>query len=318
MSCLTPIWLNETSERFGQYVPCGKCAACLEGRRAVWTFRMMKENQEATTGYFITLTYDEDNLPMIDQWNWTVATLYKKDLQDFFKRLRANLMKYGIVTETKFFKKLKSGKWAPKIRYFACGEYGKKGDRPHYHIILWNFPDYFVDYDPICKKKYSDLIDETWSKGIVDIGEVEQASCHYVAKYTLDSLQNTWRDSDFRERPFAVMSRKPGIGLNYANDEKIKNHFISSKVNYALIEGNFKQPLGRYLKEKIFSDDVKALREVGRRSREYAIKRKEKEEEILKGYREGDSAERSYLQAKREQRKNADRKVKRNLKNNKL
>ena len=27
-----------------------------------------------------------------------------------------------------------------ELRYFAVAEYGHKTGRPHYHVILWNFP----------------------------------------------------------------------------------------------------------------------------------------------------------------------------------
>ena len=61
---------------------------------------------------FITLTYNNNNLPKY-------KSLVKKELQDFFKRLRK---KYG-----------------EGIRYYACGEYGPKGKRPHYHAIIFGW-----------------------------------------------------------------------------------------------------------------------------------------------------------------------------------
>ena len=62
---------------------------------------------------FVTLTYNNDNLPYNE--NAILPTLRKKDLQMFFKRLRSRI---------------------DKIKYFACGEYGDVTQRPHYHMIL--------------------------------------------------------------------------------------------------------------------------------------------------------------------------------------
>lgn len=48
---------------------------------------------------------------------------YYKDFQDFFKRLRINLLRnYGITD---------------KIDFFGCSEYGAKTKRPHFHAVLF-------------------------------------------------------------------------------------------------------------------------------------------------------------------------------------
>lgn len=318
------MWLNETDERkVGQYVACGKCYYCLQKKRNIWTNRMMQEDKGAESSYFITLTYDQANIPLIDQWNWSVGTLYKKDLQLFLKRLRQNLKRYG-TEESRWFKTTISydNNWDekktinPKLRYFACGEYGKKGDRPHYHIIMWNLPDYFVDYDPINKVLWSELIEDTWGKGQVDIGKVEQASCHYVAKYTLDPLVSQWGLHDNRERPFAEMSRKPGIGQNYVTDE-IKKYFSNNKNCYSLGEGNIKKPLGRYYTELIYTDE-EIKKEMEDRKKTFAIRSADDEENRIKDGLEGWEAEKYYLRIKREQREHTENKLRKQMKSNKL
>ena len=52
--------------------------------------------------------------------------VFKEELQLFLKRLRIRLTRRGV---------------DHNIRYFACSEYGSKSGRPHYHMILWNYPD---------------------------------------------------------------------------------------------------------------------------------------------------------------------------------
>lgn len=52
-----------------------------------------------------------------------VGVIYKKDIYDFFKRLRQNL-KRRFNVQSRFF-------------YCQCSEYGETTCRPHFHVILW-------------------------------------------------------------------------------------------------------------------------------------------------------------------------------------
>lgn len=273
---------------------------------------MLQELREAESAYFVTLTYDQENLPLVGARfiNADVATLYKPDLQNFFKRLRKYIMDVEI-DNVRFLKKSeKTGKWSPKLRYFACGEYGTKGDRPHYHVIMYNLPVEYVEWDPIHQKMYSEVIDEVWGKGITDIGEVERRSAHYVAKYTLDPIINGWSPLDTRQRPYAVMSRRPGIGLNYV-DDATKNYYYRTEDCYTHLKNGVKQPIGRYYKEKIFTDENK-LRNVSRKAIKYAKEVKRMQEDRI------ESSGGDIYKVRREQYAAAIRKTKRNLKEGKL
>ena len=88
-------------------IGCGRCEECRIAKANEWATRMTEEAKLHKENCFITLTYNNENLPKY-------KSLVKKELQDFFKRLRK---KYG------------NG-----IRYYACGEYGPKGKRPHYPL----------------------------------------------------------------------------------------------------------------------------------------------------------------------------------------
>lgn len=99
-------------------VPCGRCVLCREKKASEWSFRALCENQSSSSEpLFVTLTYNEKHKPK--------RGVEKRAVQAFIKRLRRNLDKLNIVHQ---------------LRYFACGEYGTKSKRPHYHLILWNFP----------------------------------------------------------------------------------------------------------------------------------------------------------------------------------
>lgn len=95
-------------------IPCGRCIGCRLSNSKQKADRAVLELQYSSSSYFITLTYDDDHVPTAKTTcpdtgePLEVLTLNKKDLQDFWKRLREDIERKG-------------GK---KIRYIACGEYG--------------------------------------------------------------------------------------------------------------------------------------------------------------------------------------------------
>ncbi|QCS36751.1 replication initiation protein [Tortoise microvirus 1] len=113
----------DTGETFPMFlmVPCSKCKLCNEKKAQQWSFRALCESYISTTqAYFITLTYNNEYLPK--------NGVFPEEIQLFFKRIRIKLDRLNI---------------AHNLRYIAVSEYGHNSKRPHYHIILWNFPDSF-------------------------------------------------------------------------------------------------------------------------------------------------------------------------------
>jgi len=182
-------------------IPCGQCVGCRLERSRQWAVRCVLESSLYEDNSFITLTYDDKNLP-------PGGTLVLKDLQDFLKRLR-DRVGYG------------------RFRYYASGEYGDQFRRPHYHALLFNFDfsdKVFERSSARGDKLYtSDFLSEVWGLGRCEIGAVSFNSAAYVARYVVDKV-----NGDFAERhyqsvdewgeihsllpEFSVMSRRPGIG----------------------------------------------------------------------------------------------------------
>lgn len=120
-------------------VPCGKCILCKDRKVKEMAARCVAEtNLHGKVPYFITFTYDDKHLPE--------EGLRKRDIQMFLKRLRAMLVR---------------DKLSNKLRYLAVGEYGSKKGRPHYHVILWNFPDDSVFFPNIISIR--NYIQRAWS-----------------------------------------------------------------------------------------------------------------------------------------------------------
>lgn len=251
-------------------IPCGHCIGCKLDSASMWGTRCTLEAKNWKNNCFITLTYNNEHLPH----NKDKPTLRKKDLQDFLKRLRY----YEKGIETWELTKEKN-----PIRYFACGEYGPKGGRPHYHLAIFNWkPDDLKFYkfnkynQPIYKSK---KLMKIWGKGFVTIEELNYNTANYVAQYTLKKagLKPNKREytGEFEiiekvderngeifkvthniqrkiqhdvEDEFTTMSRAIGIGKVYwdKNKEKIKNN-----GNIIIkIDGQVKaKPIPRYFKK---------------------------------------------------------------------
>lgn len=167
-------------------VGCGQCTACkLNYSRDRATLIMMEKiYHEDEVCWFVTLTYNDENLPFHGYRNeetgkeYYGASLELKDIQKFFKRLRKHFPD-------------------SKIKYILAAEYGSKTMRPHYHFIgfeipinitkleLWNRNEW---NQPVWKCKE---LENIWRKGNVMIGSVTWETCAYTCRYTLKKADNS-------------------------------------------------------------------------------------------------------------------------------
>lgn len=206
-------------------IPCGQCIGCRIDYSREWANRMVLENLDHTSSYFITLTYNDEHLPESEYFSketgevCTSYTLVKRDFQGFMKRLRKHFPQC-------------------QIRFYACGEYGGSTKRPHYHAIIYglvlddlkflkhNFEGsnyYTSDKLGRCWTRYNDVSKEYESMGFHIITEVNWQTCAYVARYVTKKLKG--KDAEFYETfnlepEFSLMSRRPGIAYNYYNMHK--------------------------------------------------------------------------------------------------
>lgn len=173
-------------------VPCGRCIGCRLERSRQWAVRMMHEAKMHDDTCFLTLTYDDNHLP-ID------GSLSKRAVQLFLKRLRQRFSDR-------------------KIRFFACGEYGEQFQRPHYHLCLFgiDFSDK-VFYTRRNGNNYfnSAVVSVLWPFGFNVISDLTFDSAAYVARYCTKIISGACADEHYRgrQREFALMSRRPGIGM---------------------------------------------------------------------------------------------------------
>lgn len=181
-------------------VPCGRCLGCRLAHSQMWALRCTHEMQMHEKSCFLTLTYAPDKLPKH-------GTLVPKHLQDFLKRYRDKYKDH-------------------KIRFFACGEYGEKLSRPHYHLLI--FGHQFDDTEKLTSVlTTSPSLTKLWKHGFHSIGEANFATAAYIARYVTKKISGGAADKHYQKPcletgelipilgEYSTQSNRPGIGYDW-------------------------------------------------------------------------------------------------------
>lgn len=176
---------------------------------------------------FITLTYNDEHLPKD-------KSLDKTHLQKFFKRLR---------------------KQKGRFKYYACGEYGDRTQRAHYHACLFGMDfDDKIEFQKINDSTLyiSEELNKIWGYGNTSIGELTFESAAYCARYVLKKktglskcVQHTRLDEETGElipvvQPYAVMSLATAIAKQWLS----KNHgdIYNADKDFLVLRGKKLKP----------------------------------------------------------------------------
>lgn len=173
-------------------IPCGSCVGCRLDLAKEWKVRNCLEAAFHQEKYFITLTYDDEHLPINENGE---PYLEYDHMQRFFKRLRKVV----------------------SFRYFGIGEYGDLQHRPHWHLLFYGHLDGFKLYAP--NQFTSELLSKEWFYGKHIVEQVTPGSVSYVSGYC-EKKQIDPDGYEFPVKPFRFMSRKPGIGMAYLEEHK--------------------------------------------------------------------------------------------------
>lgn len=227
-------------------VPCGKCIGCKLDYSRMWATRSANEaymNKHYSNCAFVTLTFNDDMLARREN----PKSLNKTAFRSWIKRLR---------------KAVKS-QYNCEFRLMACGEYGAKHSRPHYHMLIYgfNFPDKYVyKYNKIHGKEVlyyrSPFLEKVWSPacssdsyGFSVLGDVNFESSAYVARYVTKKLFGAVAEKVYKhiEPEFLTTSRMPGLGYSYLQEFK-QNIF---ELGYIVLPNGNKAPIPRYYINKL-------------------------------------------------------------------
>lgn len=258
MTCLNPKpvkyeWYNKIDEKTGEtyktkriifipysetdettdYIPCNTCAGCRTDQANDWATKAYMESQNWPQNAFLTLTYNDDNLP-------AKKSLQKADLQKFWKRLRKHINQ--------------------KIKYMACGEYGTTTNRPHYHAAVFNYwPNDCKTYKTNANGDQlytSEQLNRIWGLGYVIIGRLTYQSAAYIARYVFKKSYGDYKKFTNKENEFITASKRPAIAKNWFDNKKLWDYLKRNSGIFIPTKDGLKiKPIPKYLKNKFKESD---------------------------------------------------------------
>ena len=185
---------------------CGQCIPCRLRRSRDWAMRAKHEAEGYSENCFVTLTYANEYVP--------INGVSRKAISKFMKDLR---------------KRAGAG-----VRFMACGEYGPKNTRPHYHLCLFNlkFHDqYFWNKTKAGSDLYrSPTLEKIWPYGHSSIGELTAESAGYTARYVLKKVTGERAEKYYQSvcrvtgeifdlnPEFIQVSNRPGLGTKWISE----------------------------------------------------------------------------------------------------
>lgn len=253
---------------------CGKCLPCLKKRKQQWSYRLTEQMRDSFSAYFVTLTYDEENVP----WSNYQMTANERDHKMFLKELKKwespkylkkyrddismeelNRKKQGIKTTEIYLQEDGNiGQRRKKLEYYGVIEYGDITRRPHYHYILYNVVDIRN-------------IEKAWQKGRIQVDECNVNTIDYVLKYMLKEPGEKVYEERCPEKSFV----SKGMGRFALNGELVR-HIKTPQGNMVVNTRGHKVALPRYYRKKYLTDDEAKAKNLYIAS---SIEQKQKDEE---------------------------------------
>lgn len=236
MNCLTPVIraVHHYVDVDGKSVPvstdyylcsCGHCVPCLLSDQRDWALRLQLEYETSETAWFLTMTYDDDHLP-------ADKCVAKSAIQKFMNHLRKRLER--ICKER--------GVKVPRLTYFAVGEYGRKTNRPHYHMMLFGFPVHSAF-------QMLRIVEDVWRKGFCKVESCCVKTCNYIAKYMTKIDPRPHVVDSFR-----LMSRRPAIGFTYLQRPDVIEYLNRPNVSTIRLRDGKCYRIPRAVQRRFFSN----------------------------------------------------------------
>lgn len=210
------------------YVPCGKCVACTINKSQDWITRLIFEDRNSTGTIFFTLTYNDEHLKFYKK----VPIVNKSDVQRFVQNVR--------------------NKVGRGVRYYIVAEYGPSSLRPHYHGLFFNWP-HANDRDTSLAILHMSWYNEGVPMGFVSCDPVTLGRISYVARYSALLFDLPEFYHKFPAKPFQLMSRRPGIGIDFITPGIVDKMNNDPFTQVHLMDGSVAR-LPRYYKDKLIAD----------------------------------------------------------------
>lgn len=225
-------------------IPCQKCELCRIERRYSRALRIMLEAESwPEAAYFITLTFDQENLgePDLDHRDW--SQFVKNFRQKFCQAQYCNIRDRGTKNHGRVYSKT-----FKEIKQVMCGEYGDTFGRKHFHGIIFNHTFHDIQFTGHYSKKGNPVhtsasLRDVWKKGHVQVEKITFDLALYVGSYITDPMDDE-PDKEHKKKQYGRFGR--GIGLSWIK-KYWRDVLISGKVK--TLDREFPAP--RYFLRKI-------------------------------------------------------------------
>lgn len=244
---------------FNSKKPCGKCQPCRILAQVNLIKRLQIQWQLMPFAYFITCTYDNENLPIGPNGLPTLVRSHPKDMRNHMKLL------------------------LPKHVSFWVGEYGgkffgsKDAERdinPHYHGVIF--------FEKEARDDLKRVVQHLWGRGRTQVLNCSQSLITYISGYVTKKLTNVRSMDSYLGlciRPeFSLYPRKPGLG-------DISEEYLQTWETFGLVDeiilNNKKVALPSALLKKCKEKFSKTFGKEELRYEFYQIRQEKIEKEIL-------------------------------------
>lgn len=280
-SCLHPLRVRNKFTNEMVTVPCGKCSACTSKRAYIMEQRLNMERLSWKYCLFVTLTYDNDHLPLLTQPEQNVLIDVNPKRIHPIKGVKLvpvvdELHKIHCATstdlvKTKQFIELQVNRFGglPYLSSVDIQRFIKRlritFERKYksYELQEKNPPSirYFAcgEYGPTTFRPHYHLllffssqflaayiqeyIRECWKYGFTDTSFVSECNSSYVASYvnSVAHLPAIYQTASLR--PFALFSKHPALGTLAFDSDNLKEQFKSCDITQTFLYSANKLPL---------------------------------------------------------------------------
>lgn len=223
--------IGVTQDERKKYVPigCGECLECRRQKAQMWRVRLCEELKVNKYAYFVTLTFNNDNLEKlakeVDVKNAECNAVATHAVRRFLERWRK--------------------KYKKSLRHWLITELGHENtERIHLHGII--FSDFEIT---------NELLQSFWKYGLADTGQYcNIQTINYIVKYV------TKIDADHKNYK-AVILTSAGIGKAFTETIAAKNTYKyrpHKTVEYYTLSNGYKVALPIYYRNKFWSPKERA------------------------------------------------------------
>lgn len=209
-------------------ISCRKCFMCRLERQNDLEFQSFLAQQQGykygTGCSFVTLTYNQENVPLKTFEGDVYLTLQRKDFLKYFTNVKQYCRRNSL--------------YVPQTLY--CGEYGDEG-RPHYHALIFGIDSNLMN----------SLNKRFWPLGISQAGALRPGGVRYVLDYVMKQNHEVYQkmySSKGLESPFVKHSTK--LGLDY-----FFNDFSYDNTDFTYIKKGHKVPIPSSYRKRLPGGD---------------------------------------------------------------